>query len=200
MQMLFFLGVFLGSMCGFASDFGSKKIAEPSPIAAGIYDFKGDFRIQMLAIQEVVNRRYDEQKYLHLKEQEYSCEFKYNMIYLCKKFIPVENSLELTQKINSKYAGFKLEVGISAGPLELVDDSEAFKSWKVNQKVSFPDMSFNDYLLVQKPQFIGAWFVREVYRKGIEIVSDEVVQQTDEIWIKKGSAHLIYYIKIIYQK
>ncbi len=197
MQWLFF--VFSTLLCG--SAFASNQTHFPAPLVQGAYQFQGHYVIQQMAHQEVVDRKFEENKYQSLLNQGYGCTFKSNMVYLCKKFIQVIPSEELTQKINKKYDGYKIQVHGGFSSPALVESGEYFTSWKVEGSVEFPDMQFNDYLLVQKPNFFGAWFNRSVYSKSLEIVSDQELRQSDEFWIKKSaSGNHIYYVNILFEK
>lgn len=197
MQLLFFVFSTLLSVSAFASN----MFELPAPMKAGVYQYKGRYVAGTMAHQETVDRKFHEQKYQQLLKDGYGCIFKQNMIYLCKKFIPVVASDELTAKVNKKYDSFSITVHEGASTPALVEEGEYFTTWKVDSPVDFKDMKFNDYLLVRKPNFFGAWFKRSIYDYSVEIVSDHELRQTDEFWIKQSATgNFIYYINVFFER
>lgn len=212
MQTLFFMfSIFLSAFTMSNRVLATEKIAsmatppltEPQVLQAGLFQYQGNFQVELSAKQEIVDRKYTlgEKRYQELRQEGYGCAFKANMVYLCKKNIPLPLTQDLRDKVNKKYALQTIRIGDKNGAATLLDTwSEDFAQWRVNQRVEFSDMSFNDYVMVQKPNYWGAWFTRDVYHKTLQMMSNNELQQSDEFWMVQGSVTLVYYVRVIFEK
>ena len=200
MQLLFFVFSALLTCSAVASNFVPFEL--PSPLKEGVYQYLGKYEIHHMVDQESVDRKFQEQRYQELIKNGYGCVFKSNMIYLCKKTIqPAVASVALTEKINKKFEGYTVTVHGGTSVPALVESGDYFTTWKVENSVDFPEMSFNEYLLVRKPGYFGAWFKRSIYDKSLEIVSDNELRQTEEIWVKQsGTVNWVYYVDVLFNR
>lgn len=197
MQLLFFAVSFFAAWSSFAVE---NSLTPPAPLPAGIFQFRGDFKIETSVVQELVDRKTPggEKRFQDLVGQSYDCSMKSNLVYLCKKMIKLESTDALVKKINNKYFQKEITVGNAVTMPQYVDTNDQTVKWHVIQPVLFLETSFQDYHLVQKPNYLGAWFRSPSSENAVEIKSEHELQQSDVFWISKGNVQNVYYVRILF--
>lgn len=187
--------------CNFAwADF--MEPVAPKAIAPGEYRFIGEYHVVQSSIREIVDAKYQagQNRLLELRSQQYFCDPKPNRLFICDKFMPLEMSEAMSQKILLANHGVAFEFERSVGEPALLENNSAYNMWLVRQAVVLPGISVDKYRIYQRPGFLSAWFSETEPKRYLEIAAEDRLEEQASYRESHGVQTWIFLVNLHYNR
>lgn len=164
----------------------------------GAFTYQGSFVHLQTRAEEVVNRAYakGESRYRELLAAGYDCQPKSNRLALCAKNLEPETGEDLVRRIHEAHEKDLVVFGeLQAGP-SLVEDTDIFRVWSIQQSLEDGGVRFNDHRIYQHQDFQSAWFERGSMRRSYILVSQNELRNRKIFSLRKGSETYVHLVDV----
>ena len=126
---------------------GAGAAVPPTTLNPGTYTFGGEVIYLQTRIQENVYRRSPdgEARYQQLLGSGYQCENRQQGYWSCMRFHEAGPQKENLDKILIQNKSLVVQVGPPRGEPSLITEAEMLTVWRIPQRVTWGDLSFNDF-------------------------------------------------------